>query len=42
LELFVYEAKKEKDPKIKYVSVWIYRDQNYINGIRISKEKPIL
>lgn len=41
LELFVYEAKTEKDPKIKYVSVWMYRDQNYINGIWISKEKPI-
>lgn len=41
LELFVYQAKTEKIPEIKYISVWIYRDQNYINGIWISREKPL-
>ena len=33
LELFIYEIKTEKLPKIKYLSVWIFQDKNYINGI---------
>ncbi len=41
LELFVFEAKTEKDPLIKYMSVWIFQDKNYINGIWFSIEKPL-
>ena len=41
LELFIYEIKTKKLPKIKYLSVWIFQDKNYINGIWISKEKPL-
>ena len=41
LELFIYEIKTKKLPKIKYLSVWIFHDKNYINGIWISQEKPL-
>lgn len=39
-ELFVFNAKTEKNPKTKFLSVWIYQDQNYLSGIWISEEKP--
>ena len=41
LELFIYEIKTKKLPKIKYLSVWKFQDKNYINGIWISQEKPL-
>lgn len=40
-ELFVFNAKTEKNPELKYVSVWIYQDRNYLSGIVITKEKPL-
>lgn len=40
-ELFVFNAKTEKNPDLKYLSVWIYQDRNYISGLVITKEKPI-
>lgn len=41
LELYIYEVLTEKLPDVKYVSVWMYRDKNYINSIWISREKPM-
>ena len=40
VELFIFNAKTEKNPELKYISVWIYQDQNYLSGIVITKEKP--
>ena len=40
-ELFVFNAKTEKNPDLKYLSVWIYQDRNYLSGLVITKEKPI-
>lgn len=40
IEYIVFNADFEKSKDFKYVSVWIYRDQNVISGIWISKEKP--
>lgn len=42
LELIVFDADFEKSKDLKYINVWIYRDQNVINGIWISKEKPFV
>lgn len=39
-ELFVFNAKTEKNPDLKYLSVWIYQDRNYLSGLVITKEKP--
>ncbi|WDT67145.1 hypothetical protein [Cloacibacterium sp. TD35] len=41
VELFIFNAKTEKNPEIKFLSVWVYQDRNYIRGIVITKEKPI-
>ncbi|MCX8532599.1 hypothetical protein [Chryseobacterium luquanense] len=40
IEYIVFDADFEKSKDLKFVSVWIYRDQNVISGIWISKEKP--
>jgi hypothetical protein len=40
-ELFIFNAKTEKNPDRKFLSVWIYQDKNYIRGIITTKEKPI-
>ena len=40
VELIVFDADFEKSNDMKFVCVWIYRDQNVISGIRISNEKP--
>ena len=40
-ELFVFNAKTEKNPDLKYLSVWIYQDRNYLSGLVITKEKPL-
>lgn len=40
-ELFIFNAKTEKNPELKYISVWIYQDRNYLSGIVITKEKPL-
>ena len=42
IELIVFDADFEKSKDLKYINVWIYRDQNLINGILISKEKPFV
>lgn len=42
LELIVFDADFEKSKDQKYINVWIYHDQNVINGIWISKEKPFV
>lgn len=42
IELIVFDADFEKSKDLKYINVWIYRDQNVINGIWISKEKPFV
>lgn len=42
IELIVFDADFEKSKDLKYINVWIYRDQNVINGILISKEKPFV
>ena len=41
IELFIFNAKTEKNPDIQFLSVWIYQDRNYISGLVITKEKPI-
>ncbi|RZJ49075.1 MAG: hypothetical protein EOO44_18950 [Flavobacterium sp.] len=41
LELFIFDFKTEKNPEIKYASVWIYKDKNVIAGLWFSKEKPL-
>ncbi|MFB0967687.1 MAG: hypothetical protein QMB15_09585 [Cloacibacterium sp.] len=41
VELFIFNAKTEKNPEIKFLSVWVYQDRNYIRGMVITKEKPI-
>ena len=40
VELFIFNAKTEKNPDLKYLSVWIYQDRNYLSGLVITKEKP--
>lgn len=42
IELIVFNADFEKSKDLKYINVWIYRDQNIINGIWISKEKAFV
>ena len=39
-ELFIFNAKTEKNPDLKFLSVWIHQDKNYIRGMVITKEKP--
>ncbi len=41
LDLYIFDAQSEKSQDIKYISVWVYHDQNVISGIWISKEKPL-
>ena len=41
LELFIFNFKTEKNPAMKYASVWIYEDKNIIGGLWFSKEKPL-
>lgn len=41
LDLYVFDVQSEKLPDIKYISVWVYHDQNVVSGIWISKEKPL-
>ncbi|MFY1046202.1 hypothetical protein [Chryseobacterium sp. GP-SGM7] len=40
IEYIVFDADFEKSKDMKFVCVWIYRDQSVISGIWISKEKP--
>lgn len=40
MELIVFDADFEKSTDLKFVSVWIFRDQNIISGIWVSKDKP--
>lgn len=40
-ELFVFDVKTEKNTDIKFLSVWIYQDRNYLSGLWISSEKPL-
>lgn len=40
IEYIVFDADFEKSKDLKFVSVWIFRDQNIISGIWVSKEKP--
>lgn len=40
IELIVFDVSLENSKDFKFINVWIYRDQNVINGIWISKEKP--
>ncbi|MGI9651620.1 hypothetical protein [Chryseobacterium sp. RLHN22] len=40
VELIVFDADLENAPELKYINVWIYRDQNIINNILTSTEKP--
>jgi hypothetical protein len=40
-ELFVFNAKTEKNPDLKYLSVWIYQDRNYLSGLVITKENHL-
>lgn len=42
IELIVFDADFEKSKDLKYINVWVYRDQNVINGILISEEKPFV
>lgn len=39
IEMIVFDADFEKSEDMKFVSIWIFRDQNIINAIRISKDK---
>lgn len=41
IELFIFDFKTEKNPDIKYASVWIYEDKNVISGLWFSREKPL-
>lgn len=40
-DLYVFNFTSEKLPQIKYISVWIYHDQNIIGGIWVSEEIPL-
>lgn len=40
-ELFIFNAKTEKNPNTKFLSVWIYQDRNYLSGLVFTQEKPI-
>lgn len=40
VELIIFEANFENSKDVQFISVWIYRDQNVIYGILVSKEKP--
>lgn len=42
IELIIFDADFEKSKDLKYINVWIYRDQNVINGIWVSKEKAFV
>lgn len=36
-DLYVFKVKTEKESKIKYINVSVFRDQNYINGFLFSE-----
>lgn len=38
VEMFVFDISTEKQSELKYISVWVYLDQNVIGGIWFSKE----
>lgn len=38
VEMFVFDISTEKKSELKYISVWVYLDQNVIGGIWFSKE----
>ena len=40
LDLYIFDIESEKVLSIKFISVWMYHDQNIIDGIRLSREKP--
>lgn len=41
VELIIFEGNFENSKDVQFISVWIYRDQNVIYGILVSKEKPL-
>lgn len=41
LDLFIFDIKTEKNPNIKYLSVWVYKDKNVISGLWFSDKKPL-
>jgi hypothetical protein len=41
LDLYIFNVQSEKSQDIKYISVWIYHDQNIIGGIWVSEEIPL-
>lgn len=41
VEMFVFDIDTEKKSDLKYITVWVYHDQNVIGGIWISKEIPL-
>ncbi|OCK49946.1 hypothetical protein BA768_06790 [Chryseobacterium sp. CBo1] len=40
IELMTFDAGFENSKELHFINVWIYRDQNVINNILTSKEKP--
>ena len=40
-ELFIFNAKTEKNPNTKFLIYSIYQDKNYLNGLVLTKEKPL-
>lgn len=42
VDLYIFDIHAEKNQKILFGSVWMYRDQNIVGGIYFSKEKPLI
>lgn len=40
LDLYIFDIVSEKNRDVKFISVWIYHDQNIIDGIWLSTAKP--
>jgi hypothetical protein len=41
LELFIFDISYGDQKELKYISTWIYHDKNVIDGLWVSKEKPL-
>ncbi len=41
VELFIFDINHSGSSSLKYISTWVYQDKNVIDGIWISKEKPL-
>ena len=42
MELYIFNGSSESNKDIKYISVWITKNDSLIDGIWMSQEKPLI